>query len=38
MLGGRNITAMPIGETLEASVAKGCPYRSILLPHSYEAS
>jgi len=36
MLGGRKITATLTGETLEGSVAKGCPQRGIVLPHSYE--
>ena len=36
MQGGRKITAMLRGGTLEGSVAKGCPQRGILLHHSCE--
>jgi len=32
MLGSRKITATLAGETVEQSVAKGCPQRGILSP------
>jgi hypothetical protein len=32
MLGSRKITATLVGETLEGSVARGCPQAGILLP------